>query len=446
LYATQPQLSRLGGIQAGLAREGVTVFAAEQQRIDSPERVAIESSGAPTENGRGRPDAPTEQQLTDSRMTTGAWRRFPMERTLTKGAVVNLGGEITPARAEEVIAQLADTEEGTPVSVRFSGYPYMTPGTGWRIGNALRRFSNDSLEARVPLFGEGDWFRTFTRSGLGYALAAHAGRILSDGTDITAQVRDFYNGREKRSDQNAVFFGELHRGLGVNPDREDLFRDVFLASLKKVNVRPTNFHPDRIQDIIKFAFEGIQNIYDHAARKPLPHKARIVSYFLLGYYKSIKGHPDPTGRLRGYDERLVALTGRRRTDFLQVCVNDDGVGIAARQAQNLEIYRGALDDEEVSLRNALRANSSVKLRAQDCRVRGVSGVGYTHIESCLRILRALAVLRTGRLLTCLDGTDESGTGFDLLTGTLGYMPGTTLDVLIPILKEGDGQPSLFGDE
>jgi hypothetical protein len=56
------------------------------------------------------------------------------------------------------------------------------------------------------------------------------------------------------------------------------------------------------------------------------------------------------------------------------------------------------------------------------------------------------VLRTGRLLACLDGTDESGTDFILVTGTFGYMPGTTLDVLIPILKEGDGQPSLFGDE
>jgi hypothetical protein len=369
-----------------------------------------------------------------------------MERTLTGTMVTDLGGEVTPQQAEDVIALLAEREGSSPVRLRFFGYPYMTSGSGWRIGNALRRFSGEGLEAVVPPFGEGDWFRTFTRSGLGYALAAHAGRILSDGADITAKVRDFYNGREKRSDQNAVFFGELHRGLGVNPEREDLFRDAFLSSLKKVNVRPTTFDTDRIQDVIKLAFEGIQNVYDHAARKPLPCGTKIVSYFLLGYYKSIKGHPDPTGRLRGYDERLSALTGRRRTDFLQVCVNDDGVGIAARQAQDLDVYRGALDDEESSLRDALAANSSVKLRSQDCRVRGASGVGYTHIESCLRTLRALAVLRTGRLLACLDGTDESGAGFDLVTGAFGYMPGTALDVLIPILKEGDGQPSLFGDE
>jgi hypothetical protein len=368
-----------------------------------------------------------------------------MERTLTASVAISLGGEVTPARAEEVIARLADTKDGTSVSLRISGYPYMTPGTGWRIGNALRRFSGDHLEASVPPFGEGDWFRAFTRSGLGYALAAHAGKILANGTDVTAQVRSFYGAKDTRADQNAVIFSELHRGLSVDAEREEQFRDAFLASLKKVNVRPTNFDRDRLRDVIKLAFEGIQNAYDHAAKRPLPSGSKIVSYFLLGYYKSVQGHPDPTGRLRGYEERLAALTRRARTDFVQVCVNDDGVGIAARQAQNLDIYHGPVGEEEASLRDALRTRSSVKLRAQDCRVRGASGFGYTYIETCLRSLRALAVLRTGRLLAFLDGTDDSGSGFRLEGGVLGYMPGTTLDILIPIVKEGDGQPTLFSD-
>lgn len=369
-----------------------------------------------------------------------------MERTLAKRFVVNLGGEVTPARAEEVIAQLAEAEEGASVSLRFSGYPYMAPGTGWRIGNAMRRFSGDPLEAIVPPFGEGDWFRAFTRSGLGYAIAAHAGRILTDGADVTAQVREFYYAKETRADQNAVFFSDLHRGLSVNPDREDLFRDAFLASLKKVNVRPMNFERDRLRDVIKLAFEGIQNVYDHAAKRPLPHGSKIVSYFLLGYYKSVRGHPDPTGRLRRYEERLAALTARARTDYVQVCVNDDGLGIAARQSQDPHIYSGPLQAEEAALRDALDTNSSVKLRTQDCRVRGASGFGYTYIESCLRALRALAVLRTGRLLAFFDGTDESKDGFALAGRDLGYMPGTALDVLIPIAKEGDGQLTLFSDE
>src|SRR5262249_13321941 len=135
-----------------------------------------------------------------------------------------------------------------------------------------------------------------------------------------------------------------------------------------------------------------------------------------------------------------------RTDFVQVCVNDDGVGIAARQSLDPSIYTGPIEHEKEALRGALSARSLVKLRAHDARVRGTPGQGYTYIDACLRSLRAFAVLRTGRLLAVFDGTDDQGDGFALVAGDLGYMPGTTLDVLIPILKEGDGQSSLFSDE
>jgi hypothetical protein len=369
-----------------------------------------------------------------------------MERTLTEPVTFEFSSGISADHAERLIACLAEKEAGSRVLLRFAGYPYVNAGVGWRIGNALRRFSEAPLEAHVPPVGTGDWFRTFTRSGLGVAIAAHAGRVCCDGEDVTAKIQELYLSAPIRMDQNAVSFGDLHRGVGVNPEREDLFRDAFVTALRKVNVRPANFDRDRLRDVIKFTFEAIQNVYDHARRKPLPEGTKVVSYFLLGYYKSIAGHPDPTGRLRGYGERLLALTGRKRTDFVQVCVNDDGVGIAARQSQDAEIYREPIEKEESAVREALKAHSSVKLRAQDCRIRGTAGAGYTYIDSCLRALRALAVLRTGRLLAVLDGTNDAEAGFALVNSSLGYMPGTTLDVLIPIIKEGDGQPSLFPDE
>jgi hypothetical protein len=368
-----------------------------------------------------------------------------MERTLTEELDIVFKSRIDPEQAEAFIKDLDRADPAnTNVTLRFVGYPYVTPGVGWRIGNALRPYSGKRLSVEVPPVG-GDWFRTFTRSGLGVAIATHAGKITCEGVDVSSRLKSLYIDKAARADQNAVFLGDLHHGLGVNPEREDLFREAVLASLKKVNVRPTNFDRDRLQDVIKFAFEAVQNVYDHARRKPLHEHAKVVSYFLLGYYKSISDHPDPTGRLRGYGERLATLTDRKRTDFLQVCVNDDGVGIAARHSQNLEVYQGLIEEEEAAVRDALTRSSSVKLVAQDCRVRGVSGLGYTYIESCLHSLRALAVLRTGRVLAFLDGTDEAGRGFNLFTGELAYMPGTTLDVLIPILKEGDGQPTLFSD-
>ncbi len=75
-----------------------------------------------------------------------------MERTLTGSTGIDLRGEVTPQVAEEVIARLAELEVDSPVRLCFLGYPYMTPGSGWRIGNALRRFSGEGLEAVVPPF------------------------------------------------------------------------------------------------------------------------------------------------------------------------------------------------------------------------------------------------------------------------------------------------------
>jgi hypothetical protein len=54
-------------------------------------------------------------------------------------------------------------------------------------------------------------------------------------------------------------------------------------------------------------------------------------------------------------------------------------------------------------------------------------------------------LRTGRLLAAFDGSQEESQGFQLSTTELGRMPGTTLDVLIPIPSDSAVQRSLFPD-
>ena len=373
-----------------------------------------------------------------------------MGHTLTEPLAFDFKAGISPDKAERIVAALgADEFPNRSVVLTFKEYPYVNAGVAWRIGNALRRYSGGALEVEVPPFseGQGKWFQSFTRSALGDAIAAHAARIVSGGEDITEQVKQYYAAFSGRQSQNGVLWGELHRGISVNPEREDQFREQLLKSLKYVNVRPTHFHPERLQDLIKLAFEAIQNVYDHARRRPLPSETKIVSYFLLRYYNKIQDHhPDPQGRLKAYTTRLPAVTTRARTDFIEICVNDDGVGIAARQTQDPTVYWGAKAREAESVREALKTNSSVKLRAQDTRVRGTPGQGFTYIDASLRALRAFAVLRTGRLLAVLDGTSEPAEGFTLLDEELGYMPGTTLDILVPILKDGDGLPSLFADE
>ena len=372
-----------------------------------------------------------------------------MAHILTEPIVLDFKGGISPDKAERVIKALGEEEmPSRRVLLRFVGYPYVNVGVGWRIGNALRRYSGEELEVQVPPFLKGDWFRTFTRTCLGDAIAAFAGKITTEGVDITSQVREYYSERAVRESQNSVVLRDLHTGSVVNPEGEDQFRDTFLRCLKFVNVKPTHFDRERLADIIKLIFEAIQNVYDHADRKPLPDKTKIVSFAFLGYFKKIEqNHPDPAGRLMSYMARLrlPSVTTRVRQDFIEVCVSDSGTGIAARQALEPSIYWGPKENEEKAVTEALAAHSSVKLRAHDCRVRGTPGQGFTYIDSCLRAIRAFAILRTGRLLAVLDGTEEPAVGFTLVPEDLGYMPGTTLDVLIPILKDGDGQPSLFPD-
>lgn len=372
-----------------------------------------------------------------------------MGHTLTEPLSFDFKAGISPDKAERIIAALGfDEYPNRNVVLTFKEYPYVNAGVAWRIGNALRRYSG-AVEVEVPPFleGQGRWFQAFTRSALGDAITAHAAKIVSGGEDITEQVKRYYAASSERQSQNGVLWGELHRGISVNPEREGQFREQLLKSLKYVNVRPTHFHPDRLQDLIKLAFEAIQNVYDHAKRRPLPSETKIVSYCLLRYYNKIQdNHPDPQGKLKAYTTRLPTLTDRVRTDFIELCVNDDGVGIAARQTQDPKVYWGPRSREEAAVREALKTNSSVKLRAQDSRVRGTPGQGFTYIDASLRALRAFAVLRTGRLLAVLDGTSEHAEGFTLLDEELGYMPGTTLDILVPILKDGDGLPSLFADE
>ncbi len=232
-------------------------------------------------------------------------------------------------------------------------------------------------------------------------------------------------------EQDGVLLSGLHLGETVNPEREDRFRDDLRAILRAINIRPSAFGRDYFPYLAKVLFEVIQNVYDHAGRKPFPEGAKLESSCLLQYHKSLTGRSD----LVGYLERITATENRRRTDFICACVKDDGVGIAARQTQNLRIYQGPIGAEETAVKTALNTRSSVKLLTQDSRIRGTPGQGYLYIGGSLKKLKAFAAARTGRLLATFDGSNEETREFTLAETGLGHVPGTVLDVVIPIPKD-----------
>jgi hypothetical protein len=181
-------------------------------------------------------------------------------------------------------------------------------------------------------------------------------------------------------------------------------------------------------------FEAAQNIVDHASRKPMAPGKKILSYLSLRYYKG-SDRPDEgvfARYLRHVEEKLGPRSDIR---FIEIVVNDDGVGIPARESQSLDIYRGPEAAENEALSNALK-HSKLKLRAKDSQVRGgITGQGYKRIRDGLRQLGAFASLRTGRCLVSFNGLSPIQTEFQMMPGPFGQsfavMPGTALQIVVP---------------
>lgn len=83
------------------------------------------------------------------------------------------------------------------------------------------------------------------------------------------------------------------------------------------------------------------------------------------------------------------------------------------------------------LLDALQSSGTVKLRALDTQLRGDPGHGTTIMLEQLRSLKAYAALRTGRRLVEFDPWRHEG--FEVNDAELGWLPGTAVQVLLPVL-------------
>lgn len=160
----------------------------------------------------------------------------------------------------------------------------------------------------------------------------------------------------------------IHRGIAVNPEREDLWRDRFIDAIKEIGVSIQKIGPDRGRLLVKLSFEAIQNVYDHSARKP-----RLD--------RNIKSH--------------FRIWKEKNNLFMEI--SDCGIGMAARHTLNPLIYQGSLEEEKMVIRECLKSRGSSKLRSSDCRIRGTPGYGFTYILDAINRLGANATLTTGRL-------------------------------------------------
>lgn len=355
---------------------------------------------------------------------------------------VPLGETITLEHAEQVVLKLGrSTFPAWRVRLDLSRCKRVELGAGQLLANALRPYGQDSLlEVMAPpssMVGDfsGFWFLNFTRSGLGHSLATYASSIRSaDGKDITNSVRFYYQERFRSLSNNLLIITGLDRYTTVDIDSFDSFLAQFREWLPRVNIGAAGFRQDDIESTGRICFESIQNVFDHASRSPLQTGTKILSCFAIRYYNKFTPPLEGAPSVRRYWKQLGSLLADNEyyPGFIELVVNDDGVGVAARQTQNLKVYWSPHEREVKTLHLAFTSGGSIKLLTKDAPIRGDPGYGLTMLVSAIRNLKALGVLRTGRCVAILDGTLSNSECFKLESCSLGYLPGTFLQVIIPL--------------
>lgn len=354
---------------------------------------------------------------------------------------ITFNSHINPQHAEAAVEELGSEE--TPsvhTLVDLSQCVFVDPSAGWRLANALRRHANAGLlDVVVPprdALSSEKWFKAFTRSGLGYAIAHHCACVRdSAGNDLTDEIKKYYQRIEGEKGSTHLLLAGVRRNRPFNIDEFGQFNSKFQDRLAKL--RGTQASPEDLHYLATFVFEAIQNIYDHAHSSPLPRETPIYDYLCVNYHANIRNPPDVANRLVQYLKRLPELLPEKQkiAGYMEVVVNDDGVGIAARQSQAASIYwQHDLYWEKNELMEALSQGGSIKFSTHDCPIRHDPGLGTQKILDALRRLRAFAFIRTGRLLAYFDGGDQAQTGFQITNEQLGYMPGTGIEVILPIVE------------
>lgn len=314
---------------------------------------------------------------------------------------------------------------------------HVDTGAGCRLANAMRRWAAGRLIVRVARdadLGGSQWFRLYTRSGIGLAIATHAAAVPSGERDIVADIREYYAATSQRHATNCVIFTGLESGALV-PTKARFLSTLLEAVHKHLPLAHSLVASADRRSLSRLAHEAVTNVVDHAFGHPWSEQGERLSYMSVRWYKTISASTDDLGGLRSYvaAHRSSLAPEEAFAGWMEIVIADDGVGMAARQGQLDEsaMYSGSGDEEERALRDALKTSVTVKLRALDAQIRGDPGYGTTIMLECLQGLRAYAGLRTGRRLVEFDPWRHEG--FELSEQELGWLPGTVVHVLLPVV-------------
>lgn len=291
-------------------------------------------------------------------------------------------------------------DHGISWSLDMSAVRHVQPGVGYRLGNALSRWSRGEVAVLVPDPRDfsGAWFQTFTRSGIGLALARHVTSVRAADDDITERVRAYYAAKGAVSSTNYAVETDIEDG-GLTAEIDD-FAATFLSLARLVRLDSSVLSQHGRRALVTLVSEATLNVVDHAYKEPWEYADAALSFLSLRYYERVHAQDGEMG-LAAYLERAgqaLAEADEVPLGWVEIVVCDDGVGIAARQSGNSDVSDEPPAREQNALSGALTAGQSIKLVARDAVTIGEPGYGFTLIAGALKELKGYAALRTGRLL------------------------------------------------
>jgi hypothetical protein len=330
-----------------------------------------------------------------------------------------------------------DSDSDTETVLDLSEYRNVDIGAGMRLSNAMRRWATGRLVVLVPPdvdLHSSDWFRLFTRSGLGWAMAAHAIAVLSGDHDIAEDIRAYYAATSSSHASNCLMFHGIEDGALV-PTQDRFVSTVLQGMRQHLSYAHEAIAPADRRSLARLAHEAVTNVVDHAFSAPWCEQGTPLGYLSVRWYRTISAKNDELGGLRSYirAHREQLASTDTIAGWMEIVVADDGVGIAARQAQvdETNMYCGSISAEDEALHDALKSSSTVKLRTLDAQLRGEPGYGTAIMLECLKSIKAYAALRTGRCLVEFDPWRYQR--FELNAARLGWLPGTAMQMLLPVL-------------
>lgn len=189
------------------------------------------------------------------------------------------------------------------------------------------------------------------------------------------------------------------------PIRESIFNNRLRDLLNPFGVSPTHAPPLWFKDLKTFAFEASENTWEHGRldfqARPIPSirfvrmRRIVVGKWGIDLRKIAPGHENEFGKYLKSLNASRDLSGRWSPQggrLVEVTIADGGVGIAAKMAGSLSVFRESIEKEKSHVIDALSLGGTTKRPSEPGRGQGFRKM----LQACSR-QSGFMLVRTGRI-------------------------------------------------